>query len=576
MNILKKTMGQFFKNNQFNQNISESNVAHMVLVIFLGILLFLRRSDALLNSQPWAEDGVIFIQQAIEYSFSSLFISYAGYFHTIPRLVTLFSLQFGLQNTPFIMNFLSLLIATFSISYFFNKKFRFIIKNDYLRFASTFFILLMPIQEIFLNITNIQWFLAIYLTLWTSDFIFNYGSVFQSKLNIRTILQMVFTVLAFLTTPLAFLLVPFLILTVIRRSKCSQFFTFDFFILYLVPIISVLLYIIICISVDASRSAEIPSLINIVRIFSAQVVAKLFYSNSHEIVSQFGYAPSYLISTFVVLFLILAAFKKRTTAVDIWLWSLIILDILLISISSPDFNRMFSSYNIMGGERYLFYPMTWLLILFIRHFNTFDRNKIKYLIYLCLALFLINATFNYELHSFEDLSFKSYANDFDLNGQSTCTIPINPLGWFMIVPCNQDYMPDWNNLKHVTGGIMAIDLVDNKLYFHEGEIIYIDKKINEHVLMTGWAVDNLSNDGNVKTYLVFKNEDDEIIVPTKNKSRPDVAKMFGIENFNNSGWITTIQPMNFKEQYYNISLRILRANGEEYYELNADKALYFS
>lgn len=548
----------------------------MFLVTFLGILLFLRRPDALLNSQPWAEDGVIFIQQAIEYSFSSLFIPYAGYFHTIPRLVTLFSLQFGLQNTPFIMNFLSLFIATFSISYFFNNKFRFIIKNDYLRFVSTVFILLIPIQEIFLNITNIQWFLAIYLTLWTSDFIFNYESVFQSKLNIRTILQMVFTVLAFLTTPLAFLLVPFLILTVIRRSKCNRFFTLDFFILYLIPIISILLYIIICISTDAPRNAEIPSLINIVRIFSAQVVTKLFYTNSHEIVSQFGYAPSYFISIFAVSILILAAFRKKNTMVDVWLCLLIILDILLISISNPNFIIKFSSYNIIGGERYLFYPMAWLLILFIRHFNTFDRSKIKYIIYLCLALFLINATLNYELHPFQDLSFKSHANDFDLKGQSICTIPINPLGWFMIVPCNQDYMPDWDNLKCVTGGIMAIDLVDNKLYFYEGEIIHIDKKMSEHVLMTGWAVDNLSNDGNVKTYLVFKNEDDEIIIPTKNKSRPDVAKMFGIENFNNSGWISTIQTMDFKEQYYNISLRILRTNGEEYYELNADKALYFS
>ena len=259
-----------------------------------------------------------------------------------------------------------------------------------------------------------------------------------------------------------------------------------------------------------------------------------------------------------------------------WLWALIILDILFISVSTPNYSRMFSLYNVSGGERYLFYPITWFLILFIRHFNTFDRSKLKYIIYVCLAIFLINVTLNYELQPFEDLNFKSYASDFDSNGQFTCVIPINPHGWFINVPCNQRPILDWYNLKYITGGIMAIDMVDNRLYSYEGEIIYIDKKANQYIEFTGWAADDLSKDGNVKTYLVFKNGEDEIIVPTIKTNRPDVANYFGVESYKYSGWTTAVQTTDFKEECYDISLRILRTNGEEYFELNGTKALCFS
>ena len=141
---------------------------------------------------------------------------------------------------------------------------------------------------------------------------------------------------------------------------------------------------------------------------------------------------------------------------------------------------------------------------------------------------------------------------------------------------NSNSMPDWNSLTLAKGGIMAIDIVDNKLYSIESEIVHIDKKTNRYIELAGWAADDLSKDGNVKTYLVFKNEDDEIIVPTMKTNRPDVASHFGVESYRDSGWVTAVQTSVFKDECYNISLRILRTNGEEYYELNGTKALCFS
>lgn len=135
---------------------------------------------------------------------------------------------------------------------------------------------------------------------------------------------------------------------------------------------------------------------------------------------------------------------------------------------------------------------------------------------------------------------------------------------------------NWNILKPAEGGMMAIDIVANELHSKKGSSISTNKQKEPYIIISGWAVDDLSKDGNVKTYIVFKNEDDEIIIPTKKTYRPDVANHFGIENYNNSGWVTMVQTRDFKDGCYNISLRILRMNGDEYYELDGTKAFCFS
>ncbi|MCZ7404982.1 MAG: hypothetical protein O8C67_08640 [Candidatus Methanoperedens sp.] len=137
-------------------------------------------------------------------------------------------------------------------------------------------------------------------------------------------------------------------------------------------------------------------------------------------------------------------------------------------------------------------------------------------------------------------------------------------------------IPDWNSLTLARGGMMAIDVVANKTYSNENEIININKKMNQSIELTGWAADNLSNDGNVKTYLVLNDENEKIVLPTMKIIRPDVADYFKVESYKDSGWLAMTQTSKFKEQCYNISVRILRSNGKEYYEINGDKELCFS
>src|SRR3954469_13020568 len=52
-----------------------------------GGILFARRPDMVLNPQFWAEDGPVFFAQARIHGIAALVEPYAGYFHTVLRLV---------------------------------------------------------------------------------------------------------------------------------------------------------------------------------------------------------------------------------------------------------------------------------------------------------------------------------------------------------------------------------------------------------------------------------------------------------------------------------------------------------
>jgi len=136
-------------------------------------------------------------------------------------------------------------------------------------------------------------------------------------------------------------------------------------------------------------------------------------------------------------------------------------------------------------------------------------------------------------------------------------------------------IPKWHLIEKVSGGIISIDTINNRLYGGEGQQIKIDKKKEKYITFRGWAADDRAKDGNVKTYLVFSSDEEEIVVPTRKNLRPDVAKYFNVESYQHSGWSVTISPGDFKEKRYKLSIRILRANGKEYYEIYGGKEICF-
>src|ERR1017187_995003 len=74
-----------------------------------GILLVLRRPDAVFHAQFWAEDGVVWYADAYNLgALRALLHTRDGYLQTLPRLGAMVALWAALLRAPLVMNLIAL------------------------------------------------------------------------------------------------------------------------------------------------------------------------------------------------------------------------------------------------------------------------------------------------------------------------------------------------------------------------------------------------------------------------------------------------------------------------------------
>jgi hypothetical protein len=131
-----------------------------VIALAVGIL-YIRKGDSLTNPQFWAEDGVIFFLQQYEQGIRAIFNPQDGYLLLVPRLVAIVSQWFlPYRFHPAFYNYCSLLFTLVVIADVFSERLKFKYKP-----VMAIAVVLVPhyANEIFLNITNIQWILSLLL-----------------------------------------------------------------------------------------------------------------------------------------------------------------------------------------------------------------------------------------------------------------------------------------------------------------------------------------------------------------------------------------------------------------------------
>ena len=135
----------------------------LILFALAFVLLVLRRPDAVLKAQFWAEDGVQFFSaQAMHGSWRTLFEPYAGYLHLIPRLVAAGASPLPARLVPLFYNLSAFMIAAWCCCVFSLPWYRPLLKSDSLRallcllMATSFYA-----DELIGTITNVQWFLFV-------------------------------------------------------------------------------------------------------------------------------------------------------------------------------------------------------------------------------------------------------------------------------------------------------------------------------------------------------------------------------------------------------------------------------
>lgn len=145
----------------------QTTLVYFGLALFLGVLLTLRRVDAVATPQFWAEDGtLIFRNSVLLNSWDYLSTSIYGFPYLLPKLIGLVARPFGFEATPLVYSLaanicVALLIATFSLPHF-----KHLIKSDSLRIIFCVVVICLPNSDELIGAAiNIGWYIGIWAAL---------------------------------------------------------------------------------------------------------------------------------------------------------------------------------------------------------------------------------------------------------------------------------------------------------------------------------------------------------------------------------------------------------------------------
>jgi len=152
---------------QSKEKIPLLQIRLLVTLAAASLILFSRKPDAILNPQFWAEDGRNWFADAYNAGpIISLFTTEAGYYQTISRLVAAVSLVFPLEYAPLVFNASAIFIQSVVAVFIVSERCKPLLKNSLARYSLAFLYLVLPNSwEVFVNLTNSQWHLALLVCL---------------------------------------------------------------------------------------------------------------------------------------------------------------------------------------------------------------------------------------------------------------------------------------------------------------------------------------------------------------------------------------------------------------------------
>jgi hypothetical protein len=230
------------------------------------ILLSHRAFGRITSAHLWAEDGPVFITEFLNQGFESLFNQYAGYFHTIPRLIAAFVITFPIEYWPHTLAFISHTVAAAVFAMFVSDKFKQAVNQKPLRFFLCLSLCLSPgLHEILSNLANLHWILFLAATL-----------LVLQKPPLRLFLEVPLLSLIFLSAGECIVLFPVLIFQgwkAIQKNKCRKWCQTEF-LLAVILLISALLNM----SQRAHNNpGELADFAQMIQAFDYSVLGQMFY-----------------------------------------------------------------------------------------------------------------------------------------------------------------------------------------------------------------------------------------------------------------------------------------------------------
>jgi hypothetical protein len=390
------------------------------IAVFLTALLiaFSRRPDAILNAQFWAEDGKYWYADAYHFGLRCLLMPEAGYLHTLPRLIALFTLLFPLALAPLVMNFCALVIQILPVNLFLSSRFD-SVSFDTRLLGSLLYLALPNSSEIHANTTNIQWHLALLALL-----------VMLAPFETSRLWRLTdFPALFFVSLdgPLGILLVPVGAVLLWKRKDARS-----------VQALAVLLpgVILQTLTMLLTRSRHLGStganVTRLVSILGRQVFLGSLLGMStlvdltKSVHSLFFFEAMAAVAGLAILF-----YALRNGPLELKLFISFAALIFAACLSRPLADQPGYQWEIMRGAgnfgRYYFFPMLAFLAALLWLVQTSKTRTLRYAALAVLLVMPIGILRDWRYAPFLDLDFQGFAAAFDRAAPGTrFIVPINP------------------------------------------------------------------------------------------------------------------------------------------------------
>ena len=428
------------------------NIVPFIIPI-LTFVMFIRNIHSITNAQLWAEDANIFLQGCLDYGVKSLFMPYAGYLHTIPRLIMIISyklshlLNRGILLIPFFSVILSTIIGAFCMGYVCSKSFSWLAPLIFRILLALLLCFVPQTSEVYYNPTNLHWLLGYFLFL-VSINIIHYKSFPKGLILIMIFLSSISsTFVIFIGFASGFLFLNYLY-NLIQTNKLKYNIkniinkSFELLLVNLGLIIHA-----IVILFGKRAGAGSPSISYILEA-GLYLIARVFIDiNNIESV--------YIVILLIFLTAISIKFLKLK-----YYYILLFYIISIFMISTGNNLENFKFY--LSNVRYIFIPTSILLTFIIANLYldilNINNNKISCIISTSLIIIICihYIIFNFE-NTFQlaDLNWKEFSLVYYDKGKDKIFIPVNPenrSGWGVNVNANNILILNDFNIS------------DNKLY----------------------------------------------------------------------------------------------------------------
>jgi hypothetical protein len=392
-----------------------------VSVLLVVIILYYKRPDTFTDSQFYGEEGPMFFLEAYIKGFGSLFNTCAGYFHLYPRLVFCFAnaVDLPLEYMPTLSSYGWLFILTLVLIY--------IWKRIELDLSKKFFIalstVLIPINsEILMNLTNVQWMMAIFPII-----IFSCNNAEKNKKWFWA--DLLILILTGFTGPNMIILLPLLLFFVSRNYK-NLIFNQKQLVLYSIGVLPAILSTVSILLYGSINRVEGKFIIT-----NSGFVEYIYIQYAFLFLGKFAFDTPFLLKCLFILLLlayslvmtykIIRSKVPKAFTIATFIAGILFLITTLISYR----NNPSILHPHYGGVRNFYLPAICCIWYFISILKPNNNPALLLFFFTLLLVFENIRTIGRD--RLIDYNWSAYAKR--IKTSDTLTIPINPQGWHIFI-----------------------------------------------------------------------------------------------------------------------------------------------